>query len=347
MTKSLTLAEYGWTAHFQSQLSLDEITSAAPARVVAVHRNALETEGPGFTGRLPPIAEDEPATVGDWLLLDQQGRMLRRLDRFSAFKRRAAGAEARIQLIAANVDTLFVISSCNADFNVARIERYLALAREARVTPVLVLTKSDLAPDAAAFAAEGRRILTGLAAETLDARAEGARETLAPWLARGQTIALLGSSGVGKSTLLNTLCGAEINRAQGIREHDARGRHTTTARSLHRLPSGAWLLDSPGMRELQLVDVEGGIRDVFADIEELARACRFADCRHETEPGCAVRAAAEAGLIDEGRLKRRAKLLREEARNTEALWERRARERSFGRMVERSLREKRRRKEKT
>jgi ribosome biogenesis GTPase len=263
------------------------------------------------------------------------------LDRFSLLQRRAAGTEARQQLIGANLDTLFIVSSCNADFNVPRLERYLALAREARVSAVLVLTKADLAEDDERFAAEGRRLMPGLVVETLDARAADASDRLAPWLARGQTIALLGSSGVGKSTLLNTLAGGEINATQAIRADDARGRHTTTARSLHRLACGAWLLDSPGMRELQLADVESGIREVFADIEDLARACRFADCRHEAEPGCAVHAAVEAGTIDAERLKRRGKLLREEARNTEEVWKRRARERSFASMVERTMRDKR------
>jgi ribosome biogenesis GTPase len=345
MTQALTLADFGWTAHFQSQLALDEIAGTVPARVVAVHRGALELMGPGFARRAPPLAaatEEAQATVGDWLLLDAAtGRPRRRLDRVSLFKRRAAGTPARLQLIAANVDTLFLVSSCNEEFNIARLERYLALAREAGAVPVIVLTKADLATDTEEFAAAARRLMPGLNVETLDARHDTARDRLGPWVARGQTIALLGSSGVGKSTLLNTLAGEEHQATGSIREDDAKGRHTTTARVLHRLGCGAWLIDTPGMRELQLADAQSGIRDLYADIEAFGRACRFADCAHEAEPGCAVQAAAAAGVLDPQRIKRRAKLLREEARNTESVWQRNRRARSFARQVRSSMRDKR------
>jgi ribosome biogenesis GTPase len=342
MTQDPSLADFGWTAHFQSQLTLEEVASTVPVRVTAVHRNALEAEGPDFSGRLAPFTSgEEDATIGDWLLLDNARRPSRLLARTSLFKRRAAGREARLQSIAANVDTLFIVSSCNQDFNVARLERYLALAREAGTVPVLVLTKADLCAETERYAAQGRRLMQGLVVEALDARSREAGECLTNWITRGQTIALMGSSGVGKSTLLNTLAGTELNATQAIREDDSRGRHTTTARSLHLLPSGAWLLDSPGMRELQLAGVEDGIRTVFADVEELARACRFSDCAHEAEPGCAVRAAIATGALDPARLKRRGKLLREEARNTEAVWVRNSRARSFARKVRSSMRDKR------
>ena len=344
-----TLADCGWNAFFQSQLDLEETAETIPVRVMAVHRGGLEVLGPERAGLIPPSAGsgDDPesaATVGDWLLLERSdGRVRRRLDRASLFKRRAAGQGRALQLIAANVDTLFVVSSCNQDFNVARLERYLALAREAEVTPLVVLTKADLCADPRPFLRESERLLPGLLVETLDARDPGAVEVLRPWCGPGQTVALLGSSGVGKSTLVNSLTGRVGQKTAGVRLDDDKGRHTTTGRSLHRLPAGGWLLDTPGMRELQLVDVASGLEEVFADIEELVRACRFADCSHGGEPGCAVKAAIAEGRLDETRLKRWLKLRAEEAFNAESLAERRQRSRAFGRLYKEVQKHKRRR----
>ena len=339
------LAGLGWSNHFHAQLTPGERATGAPVRVTAVHRNALAVIGAGGEARMAPLAaEDEEAraTVGDWLLLDATGRPVRVLQRRSVFKRRAAGTARHTQLIAANVDTLFIVTSCNQDFNVARLERFLALAREAAVTPLVVLTKSDLADDAADYAARARQLMPGLVVECLDARDPEAAGVLAPWCGSGQTVALVGSSGVGKSTLINTLAGVDLSTA-AIREDDAHGRHTTTGRSLHRLAGGGWLLDTPGMRELQLTDVAGGVAEVFADIVELAAGCRFTDCRHEGEPGCAVNAAIAAGALEQQRLDRYRKLRREDARNSEELHQRHARERVFGRMTKAIMEEKRRR----
>lgn len=346
MTKSerLTLKDYGWTAHFQAQLSADELTTTTPVRVLAVHRDALEVAGPAFAGRVPPLDGDDDeaiATVGDWLLLDEgTNRPIRVLDRRSVFKRKSAGTGRRIQLIAANVDTLFLVTSANQDFNIARLERYLALAAEAEATPVVVITKADLVADVTAYATEARKLMPGLIVEAFDARSADALRTLKPWFAPGQTLALVGSSGVGKSTIVNTLAGSDLQETRGIREDDARGRHTTTGRSLHRLGNGVWLMDTPGMRELQIVDVADGLDEVFADIAELQDACRFSDCTHNSEPGCAIRAAIESGDLDQDRLKRYAKLQREEARNSENIAESHARNQRFGRMQKRKYAEK-------
>jgi ribosome biogenesis GTPase / thiamine phosphate phosphatase len=276
------LAALGWSNHFHSQLDADELAQCVAARVVAVHRNRLEVASPDFEGSILPFSVDDDdesaATIGDWLLLECATlQPMRLLARKSLFKRKAAGLAQRIQLIAANVDTLFVVTSCNAEFNIARLERYLALAAQAGVTPVIVLTKADLADDATAFSTEAARLMPGLLVEHLDARDVASWGVLQHWCKSGQTVALVGSSGVGKSTLINTLLQETALETSGIREHDAHGRHTTTGRSLHRLKIGGWLLDTPGMRELQLADSDAGIDGVFADIAAIARDCRFSD----------------------------------------------------------------------
>ncbi|MDQ3557649.1 MAG: GTPase RsgA, partial [Pseudomonadota bacterium] len=258
------LAGFGWSQHFQSQLGADEHDSFVPVRVVAVHRNRLDVANPAFEASVPSFApggdEEGAATIGDWLLLERETRCFARLlERKSLFKRKAAGIERRMQLIAANIDTLLIVTSCNEEFNVARLERYLALARAAGVTPVVALTKADLAEDRAPFVSQALKLMPGLVVENIDARDPASADALRPWCAAGQTLALVGSSGVGKSTLVNTFLTGAVQATAGIREHDSHGRHTTTGRSLHRLQAGGWLLDTPGIRELQLANSEEGV----------------------------------------------------------------------------------------
>ncbi len=338
------LADLGWSSFFQSQLDIAEIESRTPLRVLAAHRDAFDIIGPAGEGRLVRTSACDAAgiTVGDWLLLDGDGRFQRRLERKSVFKRRAAGTGRSVQLIAANVDTLFVVSSCNRDFNPARLERYLALAREADVTPVVVLTKADQCPAPEDYRRRAERLLPNLLVETVDARDHTDIARLAGWCGKGQTVALVGSSGVGKSTLINTMSGHADLATGAVRADDERGRHTTTGRALVRLEAGGWLVDTPGMRELQMLDTADGIASVFADVVDLAASCRFSDCSHTSEPGCAVRAAIDEGNLDARRLQNYRKLMSEERLNRESIAERRARERSFSRMVNATMRAKRR-----
>lgn len=330
--------QLGWQPFFSQQIDLDALRQTPPVRVIEVHRNALHVIGDAVDMDIPTLPD---VAVGDWLLLNRDHPSESRvLERKSLLKRRAPGTERLMQMIAANIDTVFIVSSCNADFNVARLERYIALCFEAQITPIIVLTKVDMVEDAADYVAKATAISDLVAVITLDARGEEPREKLAEWCKPGKTVAFLGSSGVGKSTLTNALAGGDAIETGAIREDDAKGRHTTTRRQLHLVPEGCVVLDTPGMRELQLTDVAAGIDEVFADLAALATQCRFKDCQHQTEPGCALRQAVEAGEVDQARLNRWHKLSAEEAFNSASLSERRMKDRAFGKMVKRAMKQK-------
>lgn len=329
-----SLANLGFTSHFLSQLSLEELDALIPIRITEVQRDRLTAIGESGPVDIVLTAANlhDDIAVGDWMLIDSEHRLARLLAPKSSLRRRAAGTDASAQLIANNVDTLFVVSSCNADFNEARLERYLALAKEAEILAVVLLTKADMSENPSDFQSKAEKLMEHLIVLTLNATEPDVAVKLEPWCGSGQTVALVGSSGVGKTTLLNAL--TEVNmETQIIREDDAKGRHTTTFRSMRPIVNGGWVIDTPGMRALRLYDNAEGIDAVFDEIVDAAARCRFTDCQHENEPGCAVQSAILQGSLDVGRLERWRKLQREDRYNSQSIAEARKRDKSIGKMI--------------
>jgi ribosome biogenesis GTPase len=296
---------------------------AVPARVIEQHRSGyVVCRGPDDALRPESLPEwqrprfpaHERPAVGDWVLVEEGKRIVALLPRHTAIKRAAAGEHYHQQVIAANVDVVFIVCGLDADFNPRRIERYLMLVGGGGATPVVVLTKADQTE----YADDALEVLADLAAQriplcTVNAKDAASVAQLHDWLGPGRTAVLVGSSGAGKSTLTNTLLGSERMKTGAVRQTDSRGRHTTTHRALIPLPSGACLIDTPGMRELKPTGEEDLAEGGFADIEELATQCRFRDCSHQGDPGCAVQAAIDADALDPARLANYLKLQEEVA----------------------------------
>jgi len=321
----VSLKRLGWNSYFDALWQGRERPEWVPARVISQQRGLWRIAGDfaecwaETSGTLRAAAEtggDWPA-VGDWVaaeMLSGGGRPLIQtvLPRRSRFVRKVAGRRLEEQVIAANVDTAFVVMALDGDFNVRRLERYLAQCFESGAKSIVVLNKADDCGDLAGRVSEVESIAAGVPVFSVSARTGDGVNALDTFLMPGQTIVLLGSSGVGKSTLVNHLLQREAQAVQTVRASDSRGRHTTTSRELFALPGGALLIDTPGLRELQLWGATEGVEQAFSDIEELAAQCKYGNCGHTTEPGCAVQAAIAEGRIDESRLENQRKLEREQ-----------------------------------
>lgn len=301
----LNMTQYGYTGD-NANHDVARVTAVHKARFTIVSAYgegpAVLKQGAYYDGGMPY------PTVGDFVRVEYNptgdSRVTETLPRFSYFARNdfsghAAGYVKSIlsQAVAANFDTVFLMTSLNHDLSVRRMERYLALARQSGARPVVILTKLDLAPNAEDMARRIRQVSRDVPVLALSSLSGEGTDQLAPYLQPGKTLVFLGSSGVGKSTLLNMLAGEELMDTGGIRQDDSRGRHTTTRRQLFLLPSGAMVIDTPGMRELGLWQADEGLDTEFDDVEALISRCRFGDCRHRTEPGCAVKQALEDGAL--------------------------------------------------
>lgn len=334
------LINIGWKPFFQQEFDTLDFQGFQMARVVAEYQGRYDV----YTefGVIPAIITGKmryqafersmyPA-VGDWVvveIIDQNTQAIIHdiLPRISKFSRRAAGVDTAEQIVAANIDTLFLVTALNQDFNLRRIERYLLIAQNSGAQAVILLTKADLCEELDGKLVAVQAIAPHVPVHAVSSLTGEGIDELGVYLTTGQTVALLGSSGVGKSTLLNRLYGEDIQLVKTIREDDAKGRHTTTHRQLFQLPQGANIIDTPGMREIQLWDSGDSFGSTFDEVEELAQRCRFRDCLHQGEPDCAIQLAIEAGDLEHSRFRSYQKLQREQAFMTAQIDEKFARER--------------------
>jgi len=320
------LEDWGWDARWAEEFGGDAAKGLFPARLIEEQRGLFQivSEQGVKSARTPGNMRHKAAdraglpAVGDWVSAEsvpnEKVVLIRRiLPRRTKLSRKAAGETMEEQVIAANLDTVLVMTALNADFNPRRLERFLTVSRESGAEPVLILNKLDACAEPGPFLAEARRAAGDAAVVAISAKTAAGLDALSAWIKPGRTVGLIGSSGVGKSTLVNRLAGNEALKTAETRASDERGRHTTTHRQLFILPGGGILLDTPGMREMQFWDAEQGLKMTFDDIEALAPSCRFKDCAHGSEPGCAVKAAVEAGTLPADRLASWAKLRREAA----------------------------------
>ncbi len=322
----MKLETFGWKPFFEEGFKPFARSGYTAGRVYEAHKNFyfLHTENGDLQAKISGkmrhesiVGGDFPA-VGDWVVIqvrNEEGEATIHavLPRFSKFSRKVAGGVTREQVLAANVDTAFLVSALNNDFNVRRMERYLAVACESGADPVIVLNKADLFTDDVIEAkiAEAKKSAADVPIFAVSALTGQGMQDLIGYIAKGKTAVFLGSSGVGKSALINALVGRYEQKTNTVREGDDKGRHTTSFQKLIVMPEGGMVIDTPGLRELQLWDVEGGLGDAFKDIEEIAGGCRFNDCLHGSEPGCAVREAVDTGTLDAGRLESYLKLRQE------------------------------------
>ena len=322
---TLTLSDFGWDEEWQAVREAAGFEGLLPARVIAEHRNALRVrlEEGEFTVRLPRRMRREAASsadlpaVGDWILVrrrgDTQGVIQVLLPRRTKLSRKVAGMQIEEQVLAANLDMVWIACGMDGDFNLRRIERYVAMAHESGATPLVVLTKRDLSHDPDAQIGLVRQALESCTVVSVSAGTDEGKEQLERFACPGTTVAILGSSGVGKSTIVNWLAGEELMEVGRVREADGKGRHTTSRRQLLRLDSGLLVIDTPGMRELSLWESRRGLATSFADVEAVAGECRFRDCGHREEPGCAVREAVTQGLLEATRVASYLKLKSEQS----------------------------------